>query len=352
MKKINTNKMVALLAALCLMTSAFVGGTLAKYVTEGSAADTARVAKWGVVIATSGSLYSDAYAKANDNVPAVWDNQDTADKLSVVAKTEADNIVAPGTKSADTGLSFALTGAPEVDTKAYATIKAQDIYLAAGDYAIMTSVGKIAEEDEYDAKVTAGTLYTYNANTYTQVTSTDTYNSSADYYIISNAVNVNTAYYPVKYTVAGTKASETDKTANELADKLMSLFGTTQETPSTADGVTTYEIKEANAALINANTDLATAIGSHKITWAWAFGTVGTISEDDKKDTILGQMMSEDGITVDPATHGVTVVKDGAAYKTVSVDANTKLVTVNGGAAPVASLKTSFDIKITVAQQD
>ncbi len=47
MKKVNLTKMVALLACLCLMTSAFAGSTLAKYVTKTEATDSARVAYWG-----------------------------------------------------------------------------------------------------------------------------------------------------------------------------------------------------------------------------------------------------------------------------------------------------------------
>lgn len=47
MKKNRTMRAAALLLALTLMTSCFVGGTFAKYTTSAGAEDTARVAKWG-----------------------------------------------------------------------------------------------------------------------------------------------------------------------------------------------------------------------------------------------------------------------------------------------------------------
>lgn len=43
-----------LLVVLTLITSCFVGGTFAKYVTENEGMDTARVAKWGVEVTVTG----------------------------------------------------------------------------------------------------------------------------------------------------------------------------------------------------------------------------------------------------------------------------------------------------------
>ena len=41
-------RIVTVLLALCLITSSFVGGTFAKYVSEASGSDTAVVAKWSI----------------------------------------------------------------------------------------------------------------------------------------------------------------------------------------------------------------------------------------------------------------------------------------------------------------
>ena len=50
LKKNWTLRAAVLMLALVLITSCFVGGTFAKYVTSDNAADLARVAKWGVSI--------------------------------------------------------------------------------------------------------------------------------------------------------------------------------------------------------------------------------------------------------------------------------------------------------------
>ncbi len=95
-RKINTTKLIALLAVLCMITSAFVGSTLAKYTTAVNGSDEARVAKFGVEITANGNMFEKAY----DN--------------TVETKGEMD-VVAPGTKG--TMASMTLSGTPEVDVK-------------------------------------------------------------------------------------------------------------------------------------------------------------------------------------------------------------------------------------------
>lgn len=91
-----------LLLALVLITSCFVGGTFAKYVTSGDAADHARVAKWGVTVTAHGT--GDVFAKEYDAV-AGQDN-------TVIAGGEY-KVVAPGTKKENATL-VTLSGQPEV----------------------------------------------------------------------------------------------------------------------------------------------------------------------------------------------------------------------------------------------
>ncbi len=102
MKNIKTTKMVALLACLCLVTACFVGGTLAKYTTNGTGNDSARVAKFGVVVtATSDSMFATEY------------NDEDADYTGLSVKSDTtDMLVAPGT--AGTLTEVALSGTPEV----------------------------------------------------------------------------------------------------------------------------------------------------------------------------------------------------------------------------------------------
>ena len=66
MKKTRTMRMAAVLFALVLITSCFVGNTFAKYVASGEATDTARVAKFGVTIVadnTTDGMFKKEYAK-------------------------------------------------------------------------------------------------------------------------------------------------------------------------------------------------------------------------------------------------------------------------------------------------
>lgn len=95
-----------LLLVLTLITSCFVGGTFAKYVSEAQGDDTARVAKWGVVVTVTGDGFKTSYGKdyAYSNVEG-----DT-----VISSTE-EKVVAPGTKGTFGGVE--ITGKPEVAVK-------------------------------------------------------------------------------------------------------------------------------------------------------------------------------------------------------------------------------------------
>jgi len=102
MKRINTTKLMALLASLCLITSSFVGSTLAKYTTSDEGKDTARVAKFGVAVtATSDTMFATQY------------NDEDADYAGLSVKSDTtDMLVAPGTNGTLTKLT--ITGTPEV----------------------------------------------------------------------------------------------------------------------------------------------------------------------------------------------------------------------------------------------
>ena len=104
-------RVAGLLLALVLVTSCFVGGTFAKYVTSGHGNDSARAAMFGVTVTATGS--DGVFAKEYDS--------DTADYTgkTVVAKAGANyKVVAPGTKSSDDApLAVTLAGTPEVAVK-------------------------------------------------------------------------------------------------------------------------------------------------------------------------------------------------------------------------------------------
>lgn len=96
LKNNRTMRAAVLLLALVLITSCFVGGTFAKYVTSGDAADLARVAKWGVTVTAHET--GDVFAKAYD---------------TTVKSSSSDKVVAPGTKKENATL-VTLSGKPEV----------------------------------------------------------------------------------------------------------------------------------------------------------------------------------------------------------------------------------------------
>lgn len=111
MRKNWTMRAGVLMLALTLITSCFVGGTFAKYVTDGNSTDTARVAKFGVKVTGEGDAFSTS--ETNDEVT-----------FSVKSSTE-DNVVAPGT----TGnlASSALTGEPEVAVEVKTVVETFDV---------------------------------------------------------------------------------------------------------------------------------------------------------------------------------------------------------------------------------
>lgn len=104
-KKNRTLRAAVLMLALVLITSCFVGGTFAKYVTSGDAGDNARVAKWGVSITAHDT--GDVFAKEYDAI-AGQDN-------TVIAGGEY-KVIAPGTKR-DNAALVTLSGKPGVSVQ-------------------------------------------------------------------------------------------------------------------------------------------------------------------------------------------------------------------------------------------
>lgn len=105
-------KASGVLLVLTLITSCFVGGTLAKYVSEGE--DSARVAKWGVKVDVTGdNAFAETYGK---------DDTNTDDDLgNTVISSSEEKVLAPGTKGSFGGYTgsspnpaLTITGTPEV----------------------------------------------------------------------------------------------------------------------------------------------------------------------------------------------------------------------------------------------
>jgi len=97
-------RIAAVMLMLCLVTTCAISGTFAKYTTEGTATDTARVAKWGVVITAP------ADATANTTFTTNYESDD-ADYTADTVIGAAD-VVAPGTDG--TLATPTISGTPEV----------------------------------------------------------------------------------------------------------------------------------------------------------------------------------------------------------------------------------------------
>lgn len=307
MKKCKTMRLASAMLVLTLLSTCMISGTFAKYVTSDSASDSARVAKWGVEVVASGSLFGQHYAAKADGNSII-----TADTGTVaVTSGDTDDVVAPGTKN-ETGMTFKVTGTPEVDSAItveemessdpnYAALR--DIFLKKGSYAVMVEVAGVTDDNFGDYYVLDGT------SSYRKVDSTsDTYSATGDYYEVHDAVTFTEDYYPINWTLKnnGTEVSLTDEKVATLYAALKS------ELETTVDNQATVPINEL-----------------YTITWEWDFDD-NTNGTNDGKDTILGNIIA-----------GSTVVK-----------------TANSGVTYVAienddySTEIGFNVKVTVTQVD
>lgn len=103
MKKNRMMRVASTLLVAVLLTTSVISGTFAKYVTSDSANDSARVAKFGVVVTGK---------KGDDNQMFSKEYASNDDEYTAVTVASSTNVVAPGTNG--TMSSFEVTGTPEV----------------------------------------------------------------------------------------------------------------------------------------------------------------------------------------------------------------------------------------------
>ncbi|MCH5299094.1 MAG: hypothetical protein J1E96_04950 [Ruminococcus sp.] len=126
MKKNKMMRAALALLVVTMLTMSIVSGTFAKYVTQGSASDSARVAKFGVVVEGSSELFAKNYLETT-NTPG----EDTATLSVKSSGTAADDyVVAPGTQSKAEAMKLSVKGTPEVAVNVnFAVTAAKDIVL-------------------------------------------------------------------------------------------------------------------------------------------------------------------------------------------------------------------------------
>ncbi|MBQ4564451.1 MAG: hypothetical protein IJA58_08210 [Lachnospiraceae bacterium] len=322
MKKNRTLRAASLLLALTLITSCFVGSTFAKYTTKDDGTDTARVAKWGVTVLVSGSLFGENYVPnsataSKDMISA--SAQQSVDSQGAVSGIDIKNIVAPGTKS-DEGLLLGVQGHPEV---AYSVsyenkdgVTNQEIWLLAGDYGVLVKTDKVTFDNHVG-------YYYKNAAGYVKATVSLTaaeYDSITEWYELHDTVTVTEnyatggKYYPISWTVkklgsTGTLAESTPATYRTVADMTDALDA---------------EFTENSTDIVNVAID-----DRYLITWEWAF-----TDQQDGADTILGNLMSNDN------SGNYVVVK--------TIDSGNNYTTLTAGTD--YNLTVAFGAKITVEQ--
>lgn len=113
MKKNVMMRVASIMLVLVLMSSSVISGTFAKYVTADEAGDSARVAKFGVRVDVTGTMFAEQYddaANGNDAVIGAGANITVATDGS---HGVVNDLVAPGTKG--DMVDIKITGKPEVD---------------------------------------------------------------------------------------------------------------------------------------------------------------------------------------------------------------------------------------------
>jgi hypothetical protein len=284
MKKNRFIKIAGAMIAMCLITMCAISTTLAKYTTGSSAADTARVARWGVEVSASGTMFGTAY---QDTI--IEDGNDAATVQSNHNASFAANVVAPGTKN-DTGIKISVKGNPEVAYKIQAKQEQapKDIFLAKGSYGVMVAApGVNAATDFAGEKIyylDNGTYKTADLAYYLDHTTV------AYYKLTDEATVADAFYYPIKWT-ASVSVNDTFFPQNPAFATLGAALD------ALINGINDYDNDPATVgyAQFDPNTSINLV---YSLTWAWAFE-----DQNDGADTILGNLMAN------TQGHSVNVVK-------------------------------------------
>lgn len=411
-KKINKPMRAAgILLVATMLTTCMTAGTFAKYTTSDSATDTARVAKFGVNVSVNGSLFGEEYGIGDNsitgynantaNIPidhsGIYPNVGTG-SVQVLTKGQganANNVVAPGTEN-NSGMGFSVKGKPEVDCTVDIEIESKNVYLKKGDYAVMQTV-LFATEDEFKHAVAVGNIYLYDDEEWKLQDANSTYDADNVYCIKKNVVSANddfgdlNYYYPVQYSAADTRTTgsagspliadpiTTDATQDSLSTIVDTMFGLANDsnTNSNDDSVIGYRKASFKTWIQQANREFDTDFPQMVLTWKWDYenSTAATKEKYDKFDTILGDLVAQDGgdlagleadtvfvkVPTVPANTSVSVctvvIKDGDNYvlPTAAGKADANGTTDHIGALTSEgnyNLETAVYLKATVTQVD
>ena len=271
MKKNKAMRAASVLLVLTLVTSCFVSGTFAKYVTKAEGSQTARVAKFGVELTTFGEgFYANYLNAAGDNKGAL-----EAIGNVTVTSSNGDKVVAPGT--ADSFQLFQMTfkeASPEVAVEVKATLD---------DASGMSMIALPAKDGYTDYTVAA--VGTTGEKVY------------------DKTFNVAEAYHPIQWKLTFTPDSGPEATVeyNDGSDHTLENVDL-----KAIDDYFKYISKDyypdgsALAASNKSLSDFKALAGTYKLYWFWAYeGTGGEPAKTlvDQMDTYLGNVMA--GVVTD-----------------------------------------------------
>lgn len=157
MKKNVMMRIASVLMVAVLLTTCAISGTFAKYVTKAEGTDSARVAKWGIVLTMEGDdMFAPEYEADDETFTGSEDNTDPVlsvrvDPAYLEAAKEGSifDLVAPGTTN--DGFKATIVGTPEVAVRYTLHIDADwtDVVLPAGEYTDFTKLVKDDATGEY-----------------------------------------------------------------------------------------------------------------------------------------------------------------------------------------------------------
>ena len=350
-------KALVLMLTICMLTTCLVGGTVARFVAQDSTRDTAKTAKWGVVLLVSGNLYGTKYQNAASGNTAVAGDSNITVRSNSVSALDSSllNVVAPGTRGGSMRLS--LSGTPEVATLRSLEITAQSIYLAGGIYGEMAPANNVTV-DNIDAAITEG-LYinqgSASAPSYQKITVAPSDFVGIQFYRVENRFELTSDYYPVLYTAPGLdiSASCEQDTLSELAKALAeAIAGAALESADpNAAGQRTYSVtgkRTAPNTALDLGLNPVTAINTGRlvIDWSWAIDNGATDAARAayrSADTLLGKLSADNRTAV-------VLDQDGKA-SLLAVDAESGVIK-NAVGTQLGSIKTSLELSLTVEQVD
>ena len=246
MKKNRMMRAASALLVAVLLTTCTISGTFAKYVTEATGSDSARVAKWGVTVVVAGSeLFDDQYTDTTNGV--------------TVKSLDAQKVVAPGTSSKESKpLTFKITGQPEVDVDLkFVMENVQEIVLKAGTYTDMT-----------------------------EVTGYDASNNP----IYGKTFTLDKDYYPVLWTLKKNGTAVTACENVQLSVVADYLNGSSMSTK--------YDVEGGK---------FSSVTGEYTLEWAWAFEDGTNKDLYDAADTLLGNLMVDPSLVADTNNYKLSV---------------------------------------------